>query len=167
MFVSAVKNYDSENGKLLTYATYYINGELSKELDLLLNPLGLTERPRPEKKSVESENSVISRISIDEDGGITENVLSYALMRDRYSDDAETDMSEDGNPGRMSEIAGLMRGLFICCSHMVHTRRENLRYQKKGGTIFSGLRIYWMNTFMKNMNAMMLWICWQRYWRTN
>lgn len=107
--VSAIKNYDPENGKLLTYATYYINGELSKELDLLLNPLGLTERPRPEKKSVESENGVISRISIDEDGGITENVLSYALRRDRYSDDAETDMSEDGNFSRMSEIAGLIK----------------------------------------------------------
>lgn len=108
-FVSAIKNYDPENGKLLTYATYYINGELSKELDLLLNPLGLTERPRPEKKSVESENGVISRISIDEDGGITENVLSYALMREKYSDEDETDTSGDGSLSRMSEIAGLLK----------------------------------------------------------
>ena len=109
-FVSAIKNYDPENGKLLTYATYYINGEISKELDLQLNPLGLTERPKPEKRtSLETESSNISRISIDEDGGITENVLSYALRRDRYSDAAETDMSEDGNFSRMSEIAGLIK----------------------------------------------------------
>ena len=109
-FVSAVKNYDSEKAKLLTFATYYINKELSMELDLLLNPLGLTERPRPEKKkSVERENSVISRISIDEDGGIPENVLSYALMREKYSDEAETDVSEDGKISRMSEIAELLK----------------------------------------------------------
>jgi len=109
-FVSAIKNYDPENGKLLTYATYYINGEILKELDLQLNPLGLTERPRPEKrKSVETESSIISRISIDEDGGIPENVLSYALMREKYSDEAETDTSEDGKLSRMSEIAGLLK----------------------------------------------------------
>ena len=27
-FVSAIKNYEPENGKLLTYATYYINGDI-------------------------------------------------------------------------------------------------------------------------------------------
>jgi predicted DNA-binding transcriptional regulator YafY len=105
-FVSAIKNYDPENGKLLTYATYYINGEISKELDLQLNPLGLTERPRPEKKkSTETESSIISRISIDEDGGILENVLSYALMRENHSDEAERETSGDENLSRMSEIA--------------------------------------------------------------
>lgn len=109
-FVSAIKNYEPENGKFLTYATYYINGEISKELDLWLNPLGLTERPRPEKKkSTETESSIISRISIDEDGGIPENVLSYALMRENYSDEAETATSEDGNLSRMLEIAGLLK----------------------------------------------------------
>ena len=72
--------------------------------------MGLTERPRPEKKkSTETESSIISRISIDEDGGIPENVLSYALMREKYSDEAETDTSEDGNFSRMSEIAGLLK----------------------------------------------------------
>lgn len=109
-FVSAIKNYEPENGKLLTYATYYISGEISKELDLWLNPLGLTERPRPKKKkSTETESSIISRISIDEDGGIPENVLSYALMRENYSDEAETDTSEDGNLSCMLEIAELLK----------------------------------------------------------
>jgi len=109
-FVSAIKNYEPENGKLLTYATYYINGEIFKELDLWLNPLGLTERPRPEKKkSTETESSIISRISIDEDGGIPENVLSYALMRENHSDEAERETSGDENISRMSEIAGLLK----------------------------------------------------------
>ena len=45
-FVSAIRNYDPEKGKLLTYATWYIDGEISKELNLLFNPLGLTNRPK-------------------------------------------------------------------------------------------------------------------------
>ena len=109
-FVSAIKNYDPEKAKLLTHATYYINREISEELGLQLNPLGLTERPRPEKrKSVETESSIISRISIDEDGGIPENVLSYALMRENHSDEAERETSGDENLSRMSEIAGLLK----------------------------------------------------------
>ena len=63
-FVSAIRNYDPKQGKLLTYATYYIDGEISKELDILLNPLGLTERPKPVKN--EKESAQISRVSLDE-----------------------------------------------------------------------------------------------------
>ena len=45
-FVSAVKNFDPERGNFMTYSTHYIDGAISKELDFLLNPLGLTERPK-------------------------------------------------------------------------------------------------------------------------
>ena len=63
-FVSAIKNCDPKRGKLLTYATYYIDGEISRELDILLNPLGLTERPKPVKNKEES--AQISKVSLDE-----------------------------------------------------------------------------------------------------
>lgn len=62
-FVSAIKNCDPERGKFLTYATYYIDGEISKELNLLLNPLGLTERPKPVKNKEGS--AQISKVSLD------------------------------------------------------------------------------------------------------
>lgn len=39
-FISAVKNFNPGVGKFLTYATYYIDGEVSKELDFRFNPLG-------------------------------------------------------------------------------------------------------------------------------
>ncbi len=62
-FVSAIRNYDSAHGQILTYATHYIDGEIAKEMDLLLNPLGLTERPETEE---DKEKSVkISKISLD------------------------------------------------------------------------------------------------------
>lgn len=107
-FVESLKNHDPEKGKFLTYATYYINGEISKELDLLLNPLGLTERPRPKKESGDGEGVVISRISID-DERISENALSYGLMREKESDVTETGISGNESLNRMSEIAELLR----------------------------------------------------------
>ena len=109
-FVESLKNHDPEKGKFLTYATYYINGEISKELDLQLNPLGLTERPKPVKKkdAHEAEGVVISRVSID-DERISENALSYGLMREKESDETETGISGNESLNRMSEIAELLR----------------------------------------------------------
>lgn len=107
-FVESLKNHDPEKGKFLTYSTYYINGEISKELDLLLNPLGLTERPRPKKEAGDGEGVVISRISID-DERISENALSYGLMREKESDETETGISGNESLNRMSEIAELLR----------------------------------------------------------
>ncbi len=62
-FVSAVKNYVPEKVKFLTYATHYIDGDISKELDILFNPLGLTERP--DKKHDKRENTHIERVSLE------------------------------------------------------------------------------------------------------
>ena len=109
-FVESLKNHDPEKGKFLSYATYYINGEISKELDLQLNPLGLTERPKPVKKkdAHEAEGVVISRVSID-DERISENALSYGLMREKQSDETETGISGNESLNRMSEIAELLR----------------------------------------------------------
>ncbi len=106
-FVESLKKYDSEKAKLLTYATLSINKEISIELDLQLNPLGLTERPKPKKSSepVENNSPVISRVSIDDEAGISENVLSYALMREKQSDDTKTDIHGNEDIVRMSEIA--------------------------------------------------------------
>ena len=106
-FVESLKKYDSEKAKLLTYATYNINGKILEELDFQLNPLGLTERPKPVKKreSDETEKAVISRISIDDEARISENVLSYALMREKQSDDTKTDIPGNEDIVRMSEIA--------------------------------------------------------------
>lgn len=44
-FVSALRNHDTSKGSFTTYATYYIDGEMSKQLDFEFNSLGLTHRP--------------------------------------------------------------------------------------------------------------------------
>ena len=63
-FISVLKNFNPEHGKFLTYATYYIDREISKELDIRLNPLGLTERPKKEAKK--TEESYIERVSLED-----------------------------------------------------------------------------------------------------
>lgn len=80
-FIHATKNHDSEKGKFTTYATYYIDGEISKELDVLLNPLGLTGRSKTGKKTG------IIRASLEE---IPETKVARQKTEDRFQvrDDA-------------------------------------------------------------------------------
>ena len=47
-FLSCIHSYDPKKGEFLTYATHYIDGEMSKEIDYVLNPMGLTERVKPD-----------------------------------------------------------------------------------------------------------------------
>ncbi len=54
-FASAIKNFNPDKRNFLTYATKYIDGEISKALGLSLNSLGLTEKPKG-----------TSRVSLDE-----------------------------------------------------------------------------------------------------
>lgn len=67
-FIAAVKNFDPDRGKFLTYATHYIDGEISKEIDFRFNPLGLTERP--DHKNDTKEKKKIARVSLDDDGRV-------------------------------------------------------------------------------------------------
>ena len=46
-FLSCIHYYDPKKGEFLTYATHYIDGEMSKEINFVLNPLGFTERVKP------------------------------------------------------------------------------------------------------------------------
>ncbi|MGE9993612.1 WYL domain-containing protein [Peptoniphilaceae bacterium SGI.137] len=62
-FIDALRHFDPERGGFLTYATPYIDGEISKELGILLNPLGLTGRKV--KKNKQSEQHPINRVSLE------------------------------------------------------------------------------------------------------
>ena len=89
-FISAVKNFNPERGKFLTYATYYIDGEISKELDFSFNPLGLTNRP--------DDKSHISRVSLDDEGGIYDREVRGRL----YSNQAAAYKKDAPNRGKYS-----------------------------------------------------------------
>ena len=72
-FIYSLKNFNPQKAKFLTYATNYIDGEISKELNQLFNPLGLTERPKPVKGKEKSHK--ISRVSWD---ACLESVSTFA-----------------------------------------------------------------------------------------
>lgn len=63
-FVSALKNYKQGKAKFITYATYYIDGEMYKELSFVFNPLGLTERPKYVKEKKKANG--IRRVSLED-----------------------------------------------------------------------------------------------------
>lgn len=48
-FVSALKKHDPDKGSFTTYATYYIDHEMSDQLDFEFNSTGLAHRPRGSK----------------------------------------------------------------------------------------------------------------------
>jgi len=74
-FIRALKRFCPNGGsKFITYATYYVDGEIAKELDLQLNVLGLTERPI--KKSDKSDTSNIVKVDIDD----TNTLIAQSLL---------------------------------------------------------------------------------------
>ena len=48
-FVAALRKHDTEKGSFTTYATYYIDGEMSKQLDFEFNSMGLVDKPKESK----------------------------------------------------------------------------------------------------------------------
>ncbi|MCR4655257.1 MAG: WYL domain-containing protein [Lachnospiraceae bacterium] len=48
-FISALRNHDTGRGNFTTYATYYIDGEMSKQLDFEFNSTGITNRQKGSK----------------------------------------------------------------------------------------------------------------------
>ena len=79
-FISAIRNFNPERGKLLTYATSYIDSEISKELNFFLNPLGLTKIPK--LKGEDGESDQISKISFEDCSNITSTISNYHPMYD-------------------------------------------------------------------------------------
>lgn len=75
-FICAIKNYKPKENKFITYATYYIDGEIKKEYSLVLNTLGLAKMPNYVHSKVESveaaEEAVDDKVNIE----ITKALLS-------------------------------------------------------------------------------------------
>lgn len=91
-FISAIKNFSpNKNAQFITYATYYIDGEISKELGFLLDPLGLIKLPKRKKdenKADKKENAVISRVSVDDADGELEIIKALEKENEIAVDDA-------------------------------------------------------------------------------
>ncbi|MBQ8982679.1 MAG: hypothetical protein IJ079_03745, partial [Lachnospiraceae bacterium] len=96
-FVNAIKNHDPGKGKFLTYATYYINGEITKELQILLNPLGLKNKPKYVRNSEEARDNGSNR---EGSGNITKVSLETILEIGTPSQPSEKELSVPKAPDR-------------------------------------------------------------------
>ena len=82
-FILSLKNYDPQNAKLITYSSWYIDGEIKRELEFQFNSLGLTEKPRNKHLHVADEGEVQNEIKateVSKDSSVDDSVDS--LLRD-------------------------------------------------------------------------------------
>ena len=79
-FISALKRFDPDKGKFLTYATDDIDREISDELGFYLNPLGLKDRPQHLNEKGKRVKTV-KRVYIEDDKG---NMIPEAMARSLY-----------------------------------------------------------------------------------
>ncbi len=78
-FCSALANYDERKGNFKTYATYYIDGEITKQLGFELNSMGIAGRPKEARVS-----RVYAESGSDGDMEAFDAMISQAIARDAY-----------------------------------------------------------------------------------
>lgn len=99
-FISGLNNYDAKKGPFLAYIRYYINGEMSKELDFLLNPLGLVQRPVHK----DGESKTVQRLSFDDISEYIQDVTGNGFS---ISDVSETEKYNEGR--RVIQVMEVLR----------------------------------------------------------
>lgn len=102
-FIGAVKNFRAGEGSFLTYATYYIDGEMKKERSFQLNTLGLTEKPKEIRQQA---------VSVEEAEEAEDDRLSLEIARalqTKETDEAETVKESYPGGGRAIQILEIMR----------------------------------------------------------
>lgn len=115
-FVSALRNHDTSKGSFTTYATYYIDGEMSKQLDFEFNSLGLTHRP-PRTENSQEPKVVRVHAPFEEEkdkADAFDAVLSRAILDDMQSGisvDAPVDHEKFGQARRVLQILEVLKKL--------------------------------------------------------
>lgn len=108
-FAMALSKFDiTQRAKFITYATYYIDGEISRELDELLNTLGVTERPRKSDGKVNTD--LLKREDISDEVVVGKSILSKMSESNLSVDDA-TDLGDYSAERRALQIVELLKML--------------------------------------------------------
>lgn len=93
-FVSALRNHDTSKGSFTTYATYYIDGEMSKQLDFEFNSMGMTGRPQKTDDSHESRvERVYAPTGNNEDDNSVKMAVFEAMLSRAFAKNSESGIS--------------------------------------------------------------------------
>ena len=87
-FVSALRNHDTSKGSFTTYATYYIDGEMSKQLDFEFNSMGLVDKPKESKVA-----RVYAPAGGNEDDNVTKMAAFEAALSRAFAKNANSGIS--------------------------------------------------------------------------
>lgn len=108
-FVKALCKFDLTKGaKFITYVTSYIDGEISRELDSLLNTLGVTERPRKTDGKINTDK--MKREDISDEAIVGKSILSQLSESNLSVDDAK-DLGSYSVERRTLQIVVLLKML--------------------------------------------------------
>jgi len=106
-FIKALKRFDlGENVKFITYATKDIDGEISLELDIQLNVLGLTDRPK--KESVKSSSEIV-KVDIDDNNQIIARSLLSKLSNACISVPEAKDLGKYSTERRTLQLIEILK----------------------------------------------------------
>ena len=87
-FVSALRNHDTSKASFTTYATYYIDGEMSKQLDFEFNSMGLVDKPKESKVA-----RVYAPAGDNEDDNVTKMAAFEAALSRAFAKNANSGIS--------------------------------------------------------------------------
>lgn len=108
-FVKALSKFDLTKGaKFITYATYYIDGEISKELDVRLNTFGVTKRPRKADGRINTDK--LKREDISDEKSVGQSLLSQ-MSEFSISGDDTVDLGNYSAERRALQIIELLKML--------------------------------------------------------
>lgn len=118
-FLSAVQAYDPKKGEFLTYATYFINGEMSKTLKLIWNPFEITENIELAKISQAFEKEIFVEDAPDRGSYSPERRVLQIMEILHLLTDEEHNLSK-------AELSDILR-LYRIAKHHNGTPLENSR----------------------------------------
>ncbi len=158
-FVSALRNHDVKKGSFTTYATYYIDGEMSKQLGFEFNSTGVSDKPKgavitrayaPAAKNEEDRTA---------NEAIFEEMISKAYARNSYSGISiplPEDLGSYTQERRALQILDVLK-LMTDEDHSVSCERlKELLILYRRGKYGNNTKIEEDNTFNKSMAEILL-----------
>ncbi len=109
-FVSALKNYDDNKGFFTKYATFYIEGEMSNQLEFEFNSMGMTDMP--ERSSGASVTRVYAHVEDNEEENEANEAAFEKLIYRAVAKRSDTGFSVEG-PEKQGAYSSERRALQI------------------------------------------------------
>lgn len=153
-FIRAIRRYDLKKGKkFITYATYDIDGEISKELDIQLNTLGITDRPKNREGKLDA--TKLKRVYA-EDEKITARAMLSKISESGLSVDETPDLGKYSPERRTLQILDILKLLTDENHRLSKDELKRMLELYRIAKYQNGTKIESDNTLAKTMEELIL-----------